>query len=63
MDEQNLNRRQWLGGMAVTAGTAGLLGVLDVPAAKAADASADATSTRSIPRGGGCRGESGAARR
>jgi NAD(P)-dependent dehydrogenase (short-subunit alcohol dehydrogenase family) len=38
MDEQNLNRRQWLGGMAVTAGTAGLLGVLDVPAAKAADA-------------------------
>jgi NAD(P)-dependent dehydrogenase (short-subunit alcohol dehydrogenase family) len=37
MDEQNLNRRQILGGMAATAGTAGLLGALDAPSAKAAE--------------------------
>ena len=37
MDEQNLNRRQILGGVAVAAGTAGLLGALDVPVAHAAE--------------------------
>lgn len=36
MDEQNLNRRQILGGMAVAAGTAGLLGAFDNSTAQAA---------------------------
>jgi NAD(P)-dependent dehydrogenase (short-subunit alcohol dehydrogenase family) len=37
MDEQNLNRRQILGGMAMAAGSAGLLGVAAAPAAQAAE--------------------------
>jgi len=37
MDEQTLNRRQILGGMAVTAGAAGLLGGLGVRGASAAE--------------------------
>jgi len=41
MDEQNLNRRQLLGGMAIAAGTAGLLGGLGTRGAVAADAPAD----------------------
>ena len=41
MDEQNLNRRQLLGGMALAAGTAGLLGGLGTRSAAAADAPAD----------------------
>jgi NAD(P)-dependent dehydrogenase (short-subunit alcohol dehydrogenase family) len=35
MDQKNLNRRQILGGVAVTAGTAGVLGALDSPQASA----------------------------
>ncbi len=49
MDEQNLNRRQLLGGMAVAAGTASVLGTVDATAAQAVAQSAAETMMNASP--------------